>query len=87
MRRVSWFGFVAIFAVLVTPCAQGQQKSTLSAGDKQKLTALLDAYTSGVITKADYDARVAEVKANAAKGKSSTSAPASAPASAGEVHH
>src|ERR1700734_3079619 len=85
MRRVSCFGFVAIFALLATPCAQGQQKSTLSADDKQKLTALLDAYTSGGITKADYDARVAEVKANAAKGKSSTSAPASAPASASAV--
>jgi hypothetical protein len=87
MRRVSWCGFIAIFALLATPCAQGQQKSTLSSEDKQKLTALLDAYTSGVIGKADYDARVAEVKANAGKGKSSTPAPtpASAPASASAV--
>ena len=79
MRWVSWFGFIAIFALLATSCAQGQQKSTLSSEDKQKLTALLDAYTSGVITKADYDARVAAVKANAVHGKTSSSASSVAP--------
>ncbi|MGA8035566.1 MAG: hypothetical protein WB985_06300 [Candidatus Acidiferrales bacterium] len=78
MRRRSLFGFIAMLALLTSACAQGQQKSTLSVDDKQKLAALLDAYTSGVITKPDYDARVAAVKANASKAKSSTAAPASA---------
>jgi hypothetical protein len=87
MRRRSLFGFIAMFALLVNCGAQGQQKSTLSADDKQKLAALLDAYTSGVITKADYDARVAAVKANAANGKATTPAPAAAssPSSASAV--
>ncbi len=80
MKRLAYFAFIAIFALLTVLSARAQQKSNLSADDQQKLTALLDAYTSGVITKADYDARVAKIKA-AAKDGASHSAPAAGGAS------
>lgn len=78
--NLSCFAFIAIFALLATSPARAQQKSNLSTDDQQKLTALLDAYTSGVITKADYDARVAKIKA-AAKGGAPHSAPTAETAS------
>jgi hypothetical protein len=80
MKRFSWFVLIAIFVLLDASPTRAQQKSNLSTDEQQKLTALLDAYTSGVITKADYDARVAKIKA-AANGGAPHSAPAAEAAS------
>ena len=75
--RAVAFAAVFIFASISSGCGK---KTELSAADQQKLAALNDARKNGILTQAEYDAKVkdlnAAASASAAAGKQSSAASA-----------
>jgi hypothetical protein len=60
------FALILMAAAISGGC--GPKKTELSAADQQKMTALADALKSGILTQAEYDAKVKDLNAAAAAG-------------------